>query len=114
MKVRFAVFLLMLAWITMLLGPGLSGAAEKVKIGTALSTHAVFVMPMLAAAEKGFWKQQGLDAEWLPFRGGAAMAQAAAGKAIHMGKEDRCHPAGRHILFLRHRGGQDSRFRQRC
>lgn len=85
MKVRFAVFLLMLAWITMLLGPGLSGAAEKVKIGTALSTHAVFVMPMLAAAEKGFWKQQGLDAEWLPFRGGAAMAQAAAGKAIHMG-----------------------------
>ncbi len=85
MKVRFVVFLLLLAWTAMVLVPGLSGAAEKVKIGIALKTHAVFVMPMLAAQEKGFWKQQGLDAEWLSFRGGAAMGQAAAGKAIHMG-----------------------------
>ena len=78
MKVRFVVFLLLLAWTAMVLVPGLSGAAEKVKIGIALRTHAVFVMPMLAAEEKGFWKQQGLDAEWLALRGGAAMGPAAA------------------------------------
>lgn len=53
-------------------------AAEKVKIGTPLKFQAVFAMPMLAAEEKGFWKQQGLEVEWVPFTGEVPMQQAVA------------------------------------
>src|SRR3972149_7287235 len=63
-------------------------AAEKVKIGTALKFQAVFAMPMLAAEEKGFWKQQGLEAEWVPFDAGTALHRAMAAGAIVLGIND--------------------------
>ena len=60
-------------------------AAEKIKIGTALVTHPVFALPMVAAEEKGFWKQQALQVEWVPLRGGAALVRAQAAAAVQMG-----------------------------
>jgi NitT/TauT family transport system substrate-binding protein len=59
--------------------------AEKVKLGTALRTHPVFYLPVVSAEEKGFWKQQSIDVEWVPFRGGAAMTKGLAAGAAHMG-----------------------------
>ncbi len=59
--------------------------AAKVKVGTALRTQAVFAMPMLAIEENGLWKKMGVDAEWVPFKGGAAMHRAATAGAVHVG-----------------------------
>ena len=59
--------------------------AAKVKVGTALRTHPVFAMPMLAIEENGFWKKMGVDAEWIPFKGGSAMNRALAAKSIQLG-----------------------------
>lgn len=65
-----------------------SSLAAKVKLGTALGRQAVFAMPMLAIEENKLWKQVGVDAEWVPFRGGAAMNRAAAAGAIQLGITD--------------------------
>ncbi len=62
--------------------------AAKVKVGTALRTQAVFTTPMLAIEENGLWKKLGVDAEWVPFKGGSAMHRAAAAGAIQIGITD--------------------------
>lgn len=62
--------------------------AAKVKVGTALRTQAVFATPMLAIEENGLWKKVGVDAEWVPFRGGSAMHRAAAAGSIQVGITD--------------------------
>jgi len=46
-------------------------AADKLRFATTVKTHPILVMPVLAAEEKGFWKQNGLEAEWVPFEGDA-------------------------------------------
>src|SRR3972149_8735610 len=60
----------------------LSPGADKVRLGTPFKESALYSMPPLAAEEKGFWKEQGLDAEWTAFKGGAPMDQALAAGAI--------------------------------
>lgn len=60
-------------------------AAEKVKVGTVFKESALYSLPMLAAEEKGFWKEQGLEVEWIAFTGGAPMAQAMAAGSIDVG-----------------------------
>ena len=83
-------------WVTLFVGTAvltLSGvypllAAEKVKIGTPLKFQAVFAMPMLAAEEKGFWKQQGLEVEWVPFTGEVPMQQAVATGVLQLAVTD--------------------------
>lgn len=77
--------LLLALSVILFLYPGSLLAAEKVKYGTSIKTYPVFYLPVLAAEEKGFWKQNGLDAEWVPFASGAAHFTAIAGGAIHVG-----------------------------
>lgn len=60
-------------------------AAEKLKFSTAIRTAAHTAMPPIAAEEKGFWKAQGLEVEWVPFTAGADMARAIAGGAVNVG-----------------------------
>lgn len=52
------------------LGTGSSTfSAEKLRWSTVLRNHPVYYLPTIAAADKGFWKKNGLDVKWTAFRG---------------------------------------------
>ena len=60
-------------------------AADKVKIGTPVKGYAPFELVMWAAEEKGYWKENGVEAEWVPFRAAGDMQRAATAGAIDLG-----------------------------
>lgn len=62
-----------------------SYSAEKVKFATGVAAHPVQVLPILTAEEKGFWKNQNVAVEWIPFKGATAMFRGAAGGHVDMG-----------------------------
>lgn len=62
-----------------------STGAEKLKFTSAIKTNPLFFLPPLAAEEKGFWKVEGLEAEWYPFTSGTALAQALAAGSVFIG-----------------------------
>lgn len=59
--------------------------AEKVKLGLAIGTTPTYYLPVEAAREKDFFKQNNVDIEVVPFVSGAAFGQALAAGAIDMG-----------------------------
>jgi NitT/TauT family transport system substrate-binding protein len=59
-------------------------AAEKLKIASSVKVNPLYVLPILAAEEKGYWKQKGLNVEFIPFAGGAKMHRAYVAGAIDM------------------------------
>src|SRR3972149_4935432 len=78
------LFFLFLAGLYLgLASPGL--ALDKVKLGTSVKVFPIFYLPPLTAEERGFWKANGLDVEWVPFIGGAPHTQAIAAGAISIG-----------------------------
>lgn len=66
----------------------LTGYAEKLKFGTPGKTIAVMYLPMLAAEENGFWKRNGLEVEWVPFRASTAVFHSVAGGHIKVALDD--------------------------
>ena len=81
----------------------LSQAAEKVRISTPVKTNPVHMLPMLAAEEKGIWKQLGLEVEWFPFTAGGAQLQAMAAGAVDVGfttTSDTVHGAARGVPLI--------------
>lgn len=62
-----------------------AAALDKVKFGTSVKDHPAFYLPILAAEDKGFWKDQGLEVDWVPFTGAATLLRAVAAEAISMG-----------------------------
>lgn len=60
-------------------------AAEKVKVATTVRDHPANVMPVLAALEQGFFKQNGLEAEWISFLGDAATMKALVARSVDAG-----------------------------
>lgn len=91
MKKGILIFLGGLLWVapaglSALWGPA-GYAAEKLKFATAIKFTPAYYLPILAAEEKGFWKEQGLDLEWVPFRGGPDMHAAMVAGAINLGME---------------------------
>lgn len=60
-------------------------AQEKLKYGTGVKLAPYFYLPPLAGEEKGFWKQNGLEVEWVPFAAGSAMYQGFAAGSINIG-----------------------------
>lgn len=64
---------------------GVALAAEKVRVGTALKGVIWMELPMIAAEERGFWKEQKLEVDWTPFVGGGAMYRAMAGGHLQFG-----------------------------
>lgn len=60
-------------------------ALDKVKVSTSLKLAGSYFLPMEAAEEKGFWKAQGLDVEWVPFGGTGAQFVAVAAGASNIG-----------------------------
>lgn len=66
----------------------LSGAQEglgKVRLGTPVKPQPSYDLLLLAAQEKGFWKEQGLEVEWTAFESGETMGRAMVAGAINMG-----------------------------
>lgn len=59
--------------------------AERLRFATHFVTNPANTLPSLAAYEKGFWQQEGLKVEWVPFRSTAAMHQAVAAGSVDMG-----------------------------
>jgi NitT/TauT family transport system substrate-binding protein len=57
-------------------GPRIALGQPTVKIGTAVLADYGLAGPVIIAAEKGFFKEQGISAEFVPFRGGADLVKA--------------------------------------
>ncbi len=62
-----------------------SHPAEKLQLGSSIRLYPAFYLPILAAEERGFFKKNGLEVEWVPFRGGTTLARAMAAGAINIG-----------------------------
>lgn len=79
------IFLLLLvaSFLCFLSSVGL--AQEKLKFASSPKSSPLYTLPVLAAAEKGYWKGEGLDVEWIPFEAGSAMHQGVAARAVDMG-----------------------------
>lgn len=60
-------------------------AADKVKFGTSVKENPYYGLPVVAAQEMGFVKQQGLEMEWFAFKGGAELHRAVAAGSVEMG-----------------------------
>lgn len=59
-------------------------AIEKLTYGT-MKGVAPYELPITAASEKGFWKQQGLEVEWAPFRTSGDHSRAIVSGHVEMG-----------------------------
>lgn len=59
--------------------------AEKIRFANAAKVNPLYSLPALAAADKGFWKGNGLEGEWFPFDAGVAMHQALASGSVDLG-----------------------------
>ncbi len=60
-------------------------AAEKLKYGTAVKMNHPMYLPLFAAEENGFWAQNGLQVEWLPFRRPALFHKTLAAGFLNIG-----------------------------
>ena len=67
------------------LRPRVAHAQTAVKLGTAVLGDYSLAGPFLLAAEKGFFKQQGLDVEFVPFRGGPNLVKAVIAGEVLLG-----------------------------
>lgn len=74
----FALLLLLVWW-------ALPVAAEKVKIPVPSKTNPAYFMPALTAQEKGFWSEQGLEAEWVGLGSTAVMMAAVNAGEVFVG-----------------------------
>ncbi len=83
MAKRFSIFLILVLFFPALVSPIF--ALDKVKLGSAVKMVAYYYLPPLAAEEKGFWKENGLDVEWVPFGSGAIQMRAAASGTLNVG-----------------------------
>jgi len=60
--------------------------AERLKFGTSGgTTYPVYYLPVLAAEEGGFWKQNDLEVEWVPFAKASVLNQAITEGSINVG-----------------------------
>lgn len=60
-------------------------ALEKVKLGSSFKIAPVYYLLVLAAEEKGFWKDNGLDVEWVPFVATTPHVLALASGVVKIG-----------------------------
>src|SRR3990172_927005 len=75
-------------WVATALLLGLAGqveAQQKIKYGTAVKLSLRYYLPVYAAEEKGYAKEQGIQLEYVPFRGGPALNAAMAAGHINVG-----------------------------
>lgn len=86
MSARLPLKFLGLLISVIILAPVSLPGAEKIRFGTSFrGPH--FDLPMLAAEEKGFWKQEGITVEWLSLGGGGPLHRATAAGKIDLGMD---------------------------
>ena len=68
-----------------LAAPALARAQPSVKIGTAVLGSYMLAGPVIAAVEKGLFREQGLNAEFVPFRGGPDLVKAVLAGEVLVG-----------------------------
>lgn len=86
MKSIFLKTLLLLTAVLLLAAT--NAQAQKLKLGSSIKLSPIFYLPIMAAEEMGFWRENGLDVEWVPFAGSAPMFSAAASRALNVGLTD--------------------------
>ena len=72
------------AFLLALMGPH-ARAAEKINFATAIKVTPAYYLPVLAAEERGFWRENGLKVNWIPFRGGPDMQKAIVARSVLIG-----------------------------
>lgn len=60
-------------------------ALEKLKFATPIKLGPWYYLPILAAEEKGYWKENGLEVEWVPIGTSAGMYHAIAAGSVSVG-----------------------------
>lgn len=89
MKNRWVAFVA--GWI-LVFNSGALGLAQK-KLTYATPVRAPhFGLPMMAAEEKGFWKQSGLEVKWIALEWGRGLSPAFAAGAVEMAIADALSP----------------------
>lgn len=68
--------ILILALVAVFLGATPALAAEKLQLGSPIKGHPVFYLPVLAAEEKGFWKEADLEVQWAPMNSSTELSKA--------------------------------------
>lgn len=63
----------------------LVAAQQNIKIGTAVKGSLRYYLPIYAAEEKGFAKEEGLQLDYVPFRGGPTLNAAIAAGHVNIG-----------------------------
>lgn len=88
MGIKILAILLCLGaiWSSLVPPPGShSWALEKLKFGTPVKGSPSNYLPLVAAEEKGYWKENGLEVEWWPFTGASPLFQAVTAGSILVG-----------------------------
>ena len=67
------------------LAPAVVRAQTSVKIGTAVLGDYALAGPFIVAADKGFFRTENLNAEFVPFRGGPNLVKAVIGGDVLLG-----------------------------
>ena len=91
MKGRVFRYGLLIAMVMLAIFDYRVAEAQKVRIAPCVRSNPSYTLPFFAAEEKNLWSKNGVEAEWLPMRAGAAMIQAIAAGALDMGI---CAPLG--------------------
>lgn len=71
--------------VVMAVFPDTLFSAAKVRFASQVKTQAYYVLPILTAMDKGFFKQQGIEVKYVPFRSGSAQHRGVAAGAVDMG-----------------------------
>lgn len=74
-----------LALLISLLAPAAASAAEKVRFASHIRVNPYYGLPVWAAIDQGYLKEQGVEVEWVPFEAAAVMIKAVAAGEIDMG-----------------------------
>src|SRR4051812_45072297 len=78
---RFSVVMgLMLSVLTVATGH----AQDKVRYGSAIKLSPVFYLPILAAQDKGFFKKNNLEVEWIPSESGPDLQRNFASSVVQI------------------------------
>jgi len=81
------------------LAPAIGAAQTSVKIGTAVLGDYGLAGPVIVGIEKGFFKAQGLNVEFVPFRGGPDLSKGVLSGDVLLGVS-----GGTDILVFREKG----------
>src|SRR5215469_710090 len=74
--------------IAAVLSVGTAHAQEKINYGTAIKFSPIYLLPVLAAQEEGFFQKNGLDVTWVPAQSGPDMQRDIATGAVQIGSSN--------------------------